>query len=100
MRYWDTQILAFNFADRGELRACQNMWPQENALVLTRGTTGIAGLTPMVSCPLDKLPFSLETGQCLLPPPPPERQLDTLLSNTMHLVRSGDAAGQACAACA
>ena len=60
-----TQIAVFNLTDRGEWRACQNMCPHKNAFVLSRGITGSAGPVPKVTCPLHKLPFSLETGECL-----------------------------------
>ncbi len=116
----DTQIAVFNLTDRGQWRACQNMCPHKNAFVLSRGITGSAGLTPKVTCPLHKLPFSLETGECLSDEPyalkvfpvqvagdgvylllPPERQLDALLSTELHMVQAGDAAAAgACMACA
>ena len=119
VKYGDTQIAVFNLFDRGQWRACQNMCPHKNAFVLSRGITGSAGLVPKVTCPLHKLPFSLETGECLSGDPyslkvfpvqvagdgvylllPPERQLNVLLSTELHMVRAGGSGtAQACAAC-
>ena len=119
VKYGDTQIAVFNLTDLGEWRACQNMCPHKNAFVLSRGITGSAGPVPKVTCPLHKLPFSLETGECLSGDPyalkvfpvqvagdgvyvllPPERQLDALLSTEAHMIRAVDAAtARGCAAC-
>lgn len=119
VKYGDAQIAVFNLASRGEWRACQNMCPHKNAFVLSRGITGSAGAIPKVSCPLHKKPFCLETGECLSGEPyslkvfpvqvagdgvylllPPERQLDALLSTSLHMVRAGDvAATGSCSAC-
>ena len=116
----ETQIAVFNLADKGEWRACQNMCPHKNAFVLARGIAGNAGLSPKVTCPLHKKPFSLDTGECLSGEPyalkvfpvrvagdgvylllPPDRQLDALLATPLHRIRAGDAAAtEACAACA
>ena len=116
----ETQIAVFNLTDRGLWRACQNMCPHKNAFVLARGIAGNAGLSPKVTCPLHKKPFSLDTGECLSGEPyalkvfpvrvagdgvyvliPPERQLDALLATPLHVIQAGDAAAaQACAACA
>ena len=115
----ETQIAVFNLTDRGQWRACQNMCPHKNAFVLARGIAGSAGLSPKVTCPLHKKPFSLDTGECLSGEPyalkvfpvrvagdgvylllPPELQLDTLLATPLHMIQAGDAAAaQACAAC-
>lgn len=65
VKYGDTQIAVFNLTDRQAWRACQNMCPHKHAFVLSRGITGSAGLTPKVTCPLHKKPFSLETGEWL-----------------------------------
>ena len=115
----ETQIAVFNLTDRGQWRACQNMCPHKNAFVLARGIAGNAGLSPKVTCPLHKKPFSLDTGECLSGEPyalkvfpvrvagdgvylllPPELQLDALLATPLHVIQAGDAAAaQACAAC-
>ena len=115
----ETQIAVFNLTDRGQWRACQNMCPHKNAFVLAKGIAGSAGLSPKVTCPLHKKPFSLDTGECLSDEPyalkvfpvrvagdgvyvliPPERQLDALLATPLHLIQAGDAAAaQACATC-
>ncbi|MDE0107317.1 MAG: nitrite reductase large subunit NirB [Bryobacterales bacterium] len=115
----ETQIAVFNLTDRGQWRACQNMCPHKNAFVLARGIAGSAGLSPKVTCPLHKKPFSLDTGECLSGEPyalkvfpvrvagdgvylllPPELQLDALLATPLHVIQAGDAAAaQACAAC-
>ena len=116
----ETQIAVFNLTDRGQWRACQNMCPHKNAFVLARGIAGSAGLSPKVTCPLHKKPFSLDTGECLSGESyalkvfpvrvagdgvylllPPELQLDALLATPLHVIQAGDAAAaQACAACA
>ena len=117
VKYGATQIAVFNLTDRGQWRACQNMCPHKNAFVLARGIAGNAGLSPKVTCPLHKKPFSLDTGECLTGEPyalkvfpvrvagdgvylllPPERQLDALLATPLHMIQAGDAAA-ACAAC-
>ena len=120
MKYGETQIAVFNLTDQGLWRACQNMCPHKSAFVLSRGITGSAGATPKVSCPLHKLPYSLETGECLSGEPyslkvfpvqiagdgvylllPPARQLDALLSTQMHMVTTGaDGFKGDCANCA
>ena len=120
VKYGDTQIAVFNLADRQQWRACQNMCPHKNAFVLSRGITGSAGLTPKVTCPLHKKPFSLETGECLSGEPyalkifpvriagdgvylllPPSQQLDTLLATRANMVQAGDRGQElGCAACA
>ena len=119
IKYGGTQIAVFNLTDRSEWRACQNMCPHKNAFVLSRGITGSAGLSPKVTCPLHKKPFSLETGECLSGDPyalkvfpvrvagdgvylllPPVKQLDELLATRMHMIQAGDCeAASACAAC-
>ena len=115
----ETQIAVFNLTDRGQWRACQNMCPHKNAFVLARGIAGNTGLSPKVTCPLHKKPFSLDTGECLSGEPyalkvfpvriagdgvylllPPGLQLDALLATPLHVIQAGDAAAaQACAAC-
>lgn len=119
VKYGDTQIAVFNLTDRGEWRACQNMCPHRNAFVLSRGITGSAGRMPKVTCPLHKLPFSLETGECLSGEPfalkvfpvqvagdgvylllPAARQLDALLATELHMIQAPNAvAAQSCVAC-
>ena len=120
VKYGAAQIAVFRLAGGAGWRACQNMCPHKNAFVLARGITGNADLTPKVTCPLHKKPFSLETGECLSGEPyalkvfpvqvagdgvylllPPEKQLDVLLATEMHMVHAADAAALgACVACA
>jgi nitrite reductase (NADH) large subunit len=65
VKYGKVQIAVFNFADRGEWYACQQMCPHKKAFVLSQGIIGESGGTPKIACPLHKKTFSLESGKCL-----------------------------------
>ena len=120
IKYGHVQIAVYNFANRGEWYACQNMCPHKNAFVLSRGIIGTDGDEPKVACPLHKKPFSLKTGQSLSGEDfsvkvfpvkvvddevflelPPQEQLDALLSTALHCIGASDAENaMACAGCA
>ena len=64
IKYGKVQIAVFNFTNRGEWYACQQMCPHKKAFVLSRGILGSSQGAPKVACPLHKKNFSLETGKC------------------------------------
>ncbi|MDD4991700.1 MAG: nitrite reductase small subunit NirD [Paludibacter sp.] len=59
------QIAIFNFTEKGEWYACQNLCPHKMEMALSRGLIGDANGEPKVACPFHKKSFSLETGECL-----------------------------------
>jgi len=65
VKYKDKQIAVFNFTRRGAWYACQNLSPEKQEMVLSRGMIGDDKGTPKVACPLHKKTFSLETGENL-----------------------------------
>jgi nitrite reductase (NADH) small subunit len=65
VRYKDLQVAVFNFANRNEWYACQNLCPHKMQMVLARGLTGSHEGEPKVACPFHKKTFSLKTGACL-----------------------------------
>ncbi len=65
IKYGKVQIAVFNFTNRGEWYACQQMCPHKKAFVLSRGIIGDIEGTPKVACPMHKKNFSLDSGQCL-----------------------------------
>lgn len=65
IKYGNVQIAVFNFANRGEWYACQQMCPHRKAFVLSRGILGDMQGQPKVACPLHKKTFSLTDGACL-----------------------------------
>ncbi|AXT55922.1 nitrite reductase small subunit NirD [Aquimarina sp. MMG015] len=71
IKYKDLQIAVFNFERLNNWYACQNLSPEKNEMVLSRGMIGDHNGIPKVACPLHKKTFSLETGENLngdLPP--------------------------------
>ncbi len=64
-KYGDVQIAVYNFSDRGEWYATQNVCPHRRAFVLAHGILGDQAGEPKVACPLHKRTFSLRTGECL-----------------------------------
>lgn len=64
IKYGAVQIAVFNFTNRGEWYACQQMCPHRKAFVLSRGIIGDAGGVPKVACPLHKKTFALDSGDC------------------------------------
>lgn len=71
VKYKDLQIAVFNFERLNNWYACQNLSPEKNEMVLSRGMIGDHNGIPKVACPLHKKTFSLETGENLngdLPP--------------------------------
>jgi nitrite reductase (NADH) large subunit len=119
IKYGKVQIAVYNFTDRGEWYACQNMCPHKNAFVLSRGIIGTADGEPKIACPLHKKPFSLKTGASLSGEDfsvkvfpvkvtdsevfielPPKEQLDALLATDLHCVTAPDGStATACAGC-
>ena len=71
IKYKDLQIAVFNFTRLNKWYACQNLSPEKNEMVLSRGMIGDHNGVPKVACPLHKKTFSLENGENLngdLPP--------------------------------
>ncbi len=71
VKYKDLQIAVFNFERANKWYACQNLSPEKNEMVLSRGMIGDHNGIPKIACPLHKKTFSLETGENLngdLPP--------------------------------
>lgn len=65
VKYKDLQIAVFNFERLNAWYACQNLSPEKQEMVLSRGMIGDHNGIPMVACPLHKKTFSLETGENL-----------------------------------
>lgn len=65
VKYKNKQIAVFNFQRRNKWYACQNLSPEKNENVLSRGMIGDENGIPKVACPLHKKTFSLETGENL-----------------------------------
>jgi len=61
----DTQIAVFQLNTDKRWYAVQNLNPQNQRTVLSRGLIGDAEGTPIVACPLHKYRYSLEDGSCL-----------------------------------
>ena len=68
IQYGETQIAIFNFSDRGEWFASQNMCPHKKDMVLARGIIGDHEDRPYVSCPLHKKTFDLANGEGMSDP--------------------------------
>ncbi|MCB4807104.1 nitrite reductase small subunit NirD [Tamlana sp. 62-3] len=62
VKYKDLQIAVFNFARLNTWFATQNLSPEKEEMVLSRGMIGDHKGTPMVACPLHKKLFSLVDG--------------------------------------
>ncbi|MEO0571003.1 MAG: nitrite reductase small subunit NirD [Bacteroidota bacterium] len=65
VKYRDLQIAIFNFDRLNTWYACQNLSPEKQEMVLSRGMIGDYNGIPKVACPLHKKTFSLETGENL-----------------------------------
>lgn len=65
VKYKDLQIAVFNFSRLNKWYATQNLSPEKNEMVLSRGMIGDHNGVPKVACPLHKKTFSLETGENL-----------------------------------
>ncbi|WP_405610768.1 nitrite reductase small subunit NirD [Polaribacter sp. Asnod1-A03] len=65
VKYKDLQIAVFNFERLNTWYACQNLSPEKQEMVLSRGMIGDHNGIPKVACPLHKKTFSLETGENL-----------------------------------
>ena len=65
VRYKDLQIAVFNFERLNKWYASQNLSPEKQEMVLSRGMIGDQNGIPKVACPLHKKTFSLETGENL-----------------------------------
>ncbi len=65
IKYKDLQVAIFNFNQKQEWYACQNLCPHKMQMILSRGMTGSSGDQPKVACPFHKRTFSLKTGECL-----------------------------------
>lgn len=63
--YKGKQIAVFNFTDRGEWYATQNMCPHRYEMALSRGLIGDIANEPKVACPFHKKSFSLKSGKCM-----------------------------------
>lgn len=63
--YKGLQIAVFNFSNRQEWFACQNMCPHKLQMILSRGIIGSHNGEPKVACPFHKKTFSLKTGENL-----------------------------------
>jgi nitrite reductase (NADH) small subunit len=63
--YNGVQIAIFNFTDRGEWYATQNLCPHKYEMALSRGIIGDTASEPKVACPFHKKTFSLKNGACL-----------------------------------
>lgn len=61
----DKQIAIFNFSNRDQWFACDNLCPHKKQNVLARGLLGDLNGIPKVACPMHKKTFSLQTGECL-----------------------------------
>ncbi len=61
----DKHIAVFNFEDRTQWYAIDNLCPHRQQDVLSRGIIGETSGEPKVACPLHKNSFSLKTGKCL-----------------------------------
>jgi len=65
VKYKDLQIAVFNFERINGWYACQNLSPEKEENVLSRGMIGDHNGVPKVACPLHKKTFSLESGENL-----------------------------------
>lgn len=65
IRYNNTQIAIYNFTDRGEWYASQNLCPHKQEMALSRGIIGDAKGEPKIACPFHKKSYSLKSGKCL-----------------------------------
>lgn len=65
IKYKTLQIAVFNFERLNRWYACQNLSPEKQEMVLSRGMIGDQNGIPKVACPLHKKTFSLITGENL-----------------------------------
>ncbi|GAA5494763.1 nitrite reductase (NADH) small subunit [Rubritalea squalenifaciens DSM 18772] len=64
----EQQIAIFRLPTLQTWYAVQNLNPQNQRMVLSRGITGDENGTPFVACPLHKHRYNLESGECLSDP--------------------------------
>ena len=60
----DAQVAVFHLPTEQKWYAVQNFNPQNERMVLSRGILGDQEGTPIITCPLHKYRYSLETGEC------------------------------------
>ena len=65
VKYKSLLIAVFNFERLNQWYACQNLSPEKQEMVLSRGMIGDQNGIPKVACPLHKKTFSLITGENL-----------------------------------
>jgi len=65
VKYKDLQIAVFNFSRLNKWYASQNLSPEKQEMVLSRGMLGDDKGIPKIACPLHKKTFSLGTGENL-----------------------------------
>lgn len=65
IHYKGLQIAVFNFTQRNEWYATQNLCPHKHQMILSRGMLGSEDKTPKVACPFHKFTFSLIDGSNL-----------------------------------
>ncbi|MCP4481537.1 MAG: nitrite reductase small subunit NirD [bacterium] len=68
VKYGNTQLAIFNFSDRDQWYATQNLCPHKQEMLLYRGMLGETRGKPKVACPMHKKTFFLETGKGLSDP--------------------------------
>jgi len=59
------QVAVFNFTQRNEWYATQNLCPHKMQMALSRGLIGSTKDEPKVACPFHKKTFSLHSGECM-----------------------------------
>jgi nitrite reductase (NADH) small subunit len=59
------QVAVFNFTQKNEWYATQNLCPHKMQMILSRGLIGTTNDEPKVACPFHKKTFSLQSGECL-----------------------------------
>lgn len=64
MKIDETQVAVFQLPTDQKWYAVQNLNPQNQRMVLSRGILGDEEGTPIIICPLHKYRYSLEDGKC------------------------------------